>query len=156
MKIRSKHIPVTAKAFFVITCIILGFGSFATCDAQSVVGKWKGVSVKNYYSDAYAKQAGKSMDEKTAKEIGNSIVEYKTDHSFVITFSALNDPKVTTMNGVWSQEGDRLKLTMEPMYNPRKTTTTATISISGSTMLVTALIPPPSRIIKSISTCTKM
>ncbi len=156
MKIKSILTPFMFKAFLVITCITLGFGSFAKCDAQSIIGKWKGVSVKNYYSAAYAKEVGKPMDEKSAKELGNSAIEYKSDHTFLMTFSAINDPHVTTMYGSWSQTGDELKLTMEPKYNPQKMTTTATFSIIGNTMLMTAVIPPPSRIIKTISLSTRM
>jgi hypothetical protein len=156
MKIKSMLFPFIVKAFFVISCITLGFGSFARCDGQSIVGKWKGVSVKNYYSEAYAKQVGKSMEEKSAKEIGNSVIEYKSDHTFIITVGSINDPQATIINGAWSQTGDQLKLTIEPKYNPQKMTTTASFSISGNTMLTTAVIPQPSRIIKSISTGTRM
>jgi hypothetical protein len=39
-------------------CMFLGFSLLTTCGAQSIVGKWKGVSVKNYFSAEYAKQAG--------------------------------------------------------------------------------------------------
>ena len=156
MKIKSMISPFIVKAVFVISCLTLGFGSFARCDGQSIVGKWKGVSVKNYYSEAYAKQVGKSMEEKSAKEIGNSVIEYKSDHTFIITVGSINDPQATIINGAWSQTGDQLKLTIEPKYNPQKMTTTASFSISGNTMLTTAVIPQPSRIIKTISTGTRM
>jgi hypothetical protein len=73
-----------------------------------------------------------------------------------MTFSALNDPEVTTMKGTWSLAGDQLKTTLEPKYNPKKMTTTATISINGNTMVTTAVMPAPSRIIKTISTGTRM
>ena len=147
---------LTLKALIVITCFIVGFASFTKCDAQSIVGKWNGVSVKNYFSPEYAKVAGKSMEEKTVKETGNSAIEYKPDHTFIMTFSALNDPDVTTMKGTWSLTGDQLKLTLEPKYNPQKMTTTATVSITGNTMVTTAVMPAPSRISKTISTSTRM
>jgi hypothetical protein len=119
------------------------------------VGKWNGVSVKNYFSDEYAKKVGKPMEEKTVKEAGNSAIEYKSDHTFIMTFSALNDPEVTTMKGTWSLTGDQLKTTLEPKYNPQKMTTTATVSITGNTMVTTAVMPAPSRIIKTISVATR-
>jgi hypothetical protein len=90
------------------------------------------------------------------KEAGNSVIEYKPDHSFIMTFSAPNDPEVTTMKGTWSLTGDQLKTTLEPKYNPQKMTTTATVSINGNTMITTAVMPAPSRIIKTISTATRM
>ena len=146
----------TLKAFLVITCVTMGFSVFTKCDAQAIIGKWKGVSVKNYYSPEYAKQIGKSMEEKFVKDAGNSEVSYLADHSFILTFSAPNSTDVTTMKGTWSASGDQLKLTLEPQYNPQKITTTATFSINGNTMVTTAIISPPARIVKTISTGTRM
>ena len=156
MKIKSIFSAFSIKAFLLIICITTGFAAFTTCNAQSIVGKWNGVSVKNYFSAEYAKVVGKSMEEKTVKEAGNSAIEYKADHTFIMTFSAPNDPDITTMKGTWSLTGDQLKSTLEPKFNPRKMTTTATVSINGNTMITTAVMPPPARISKSISTSTKM
>ncbi|HEY4935282.1 MAG TPA: hypothetical protein VII44_01805, partial [Puia sp.] len=75
------------KTLLVSTCIIIGFTVFTKCDAQAFVGKWKGVSVKNYYSAEYTKQIGKSMEEKFAKDAGNSEINYIADHTFIMTFS---------------------------------------------------------------------
>ena len=156
MKIKSMLTAFALKVLLVIICITVGCAGFAKCDAQSIVGKWKGVSVKNYYSAEYAKEVGKPMIEKSAKETGNSTIEYKSDHTFIMTFSAINDPEVTTMKGTWNLTGDQLKLTLEPTYNPRKMTTTATVSINGNTIVTTAVMPAPSRISKTISTGTRM
>jgi hypothetical protein len=156
MKIKSICTAFSLKALFAIACITIGCAGFTKCNAQSIVGKWNGVSVKNYFSDDYAKVMGKPMEEKTVKEAGNSAVEYKSDHTFILTFSALNDPQVTTMKGTWNLTGDQLKSTLEPKYNPRKMTTTATVLINGNTMVTTAVMPPPTRIIKTISTSTRM
>jgi hypothetical protein len=139
-----------------LTCTIIGFSVLGKCDAQAIVGKWKGVSVKNYYSAEYAKQIGKSMEEKTSKDAGNSEVYYNSDHSFILSFSAPNSTELTVMKGTWSVTGDQLKLTLEPQFNPQKMTTTATFTISGNTMETTAIISPPSRIIKTVSTATRM
>jgi len=156
MKTKSMFKAFTSITLLVITCITVGFAGFTKCDAQSIVGKWNGISVKNYYSAEYAKQAGKAMEEKTAKETGNSTIEYKSDNTFIMTFSALNDTEVTTMKGTWSLTGDQLKITLEPKYNPQKITTTATISINGNIMVTTAVISPPCRICKTISIGTRM
>ena len=144
------------KSLVVTINIIVGFAGFTKCEAQSIVGKWNGVSVKNYFSVEYAKVAGKSMEEKSVKDAGNSAIEYKPDHTFIMTFSAPNDPEVTTMKGTWSLTGDQLKITLEPKYNPQKMTTTATVSINGNTMITTAVMPAPSRITKTISTSKRM
>ena len=144
------------KTLLVITCVIIGFSSSTKCDAQAIVGKWKGVSVKNYYSSEYTKKTGKSMEETFSKDAGNSEINYIADHTFIMTFSAPNSPDVTIMKGTWNIMGDQLKLTLEPQYNPKKITTTATFSINGNTMVTTAIISPPSRIIKTTSTATRL
>jgi len=156
MKTKSMFRVFSLKALPVLVCIIVGFAGSTKCDAQSIVGKWNGVSVKNYFSAEYAKVAGKSIEEKTMKEVGNSAIEYKPDQTFIMTFSAPNDPEVTTMKGTWSLTGDQLKITVEPRYNPQKKTTTATVSINGNTMITTVVMAAPSRIIKTISTSTRM
>jgi hypothetical protein len=156
MAMRSTFSTFVSRTLLAITMSMIGLAGFTTCAAQPILGKWKGVSAKIYYSADYAKQLGKSMEEKTPKETGNSTLEYKADHSFVMTFTPPGDTQTTTMNGTWKLSGDQLTFMVEPKFNPRKTITTATISIQGNTMLITALIPPPSRISKTISTCTRM
>src|SRR5689334_1062115 len=154
MKRVSTLTTFTLKTLFAI--VVVGFSSFTTCEAQSIVGKWKGVSVKNFYSAEYAKQAGKTMEEKFQKDAGSSDIEYKPDHTFVMNFSAVNSTEVTTMKGTWTLTGDQLKSTLEKQYNPLKTTTTATISVNGNTMVTTAVIRSSPRIVKTISTSTRM
>ena len=143
------------KSQIILAWVVFGFAAITNCNAQSLVGKWKGVSVKNYYSAAFAKQVGKPMEEKFSKDAGNSDIEYKSGHTFIMNFSALNSSEVTTMKGTWSLTGDQLKLTLEPKYNPQKMTTTATVSINGGSLVTTAEMAPPSRIIKTISTCSR-
>jgi len=156
MKINSVFPAFTLKVLLITTYITIGFTGFTKCNAQSIVGKWKGVSVKNFYSEQGAKLMGKSIEEKTSKEAGNSDIEYKSDHTFILNFTAPNSSDVTTMKGTWDLSGDQLKLIFEPQYNPKKKTTTATVLISGNTLVTTAVIPQPSRIIKTISISTKM
>jgi len=156
MKTKSMFRVFSLKTSLIIICAIIGFAGSTKCNAQSIVGKWNGVSVKNYFSTEYVKVAGKSMEEKTMKEVGNSAIEYKPDHTLILTFSAPNNPEVMTMKGTWSLTGDQLKTTLEPKYNPQKMTTTATVSINGNTMITTVVMPAPSRIIKTISTSTRM
>jgi len=144
------------QALLITIFCTIGFTGITSCAAQSIIGKWKGVSAMIYYSAEYAKESGKSTEERTAKETGNSTVDYKADHSFVMTFSPPTSKEITTMNGTWALNSDQLTMKLEPKFNPRQTSTTATIAIQGNTMLMTAVIPAPSRISKTISTCTRM
>jgi hypothetical protein len=84
----------TRIALLFTISIFVVFSLQATCDAQSIVGKWKGVSVKNYYSPEYAKQMGRTMDEKLAKDVGNSEIIYNADHSFIMNISSPNSADI--------------------------------------------------------------
>jgi hypothetical protein len=143
---------VNSKSCVVFIACVICFSGITICRAQSLIGKWKGVSVKNYFSAAYAKEIGRSMEEKTSKEVGNSEIDYIADHTFILTFSPPNSSDVTTMKGTWSATGDQLKITMEPQYNPRKTSVLGTFTVTGNTMVTTVVIAPPSRIVKTVST----
>jgi len=156
MENSSAVVAVARKYLLALGCFFLGFSGITKGEAQDIVGKWQGVSVKNYYSTEYAKEVGKSMEEKSAKEIGSSEIDYLADHSFVVIFSAPNSSEEIRMKGTWSSTGDQLKFTFEPQYNPKNKTTTATYSIKGNTMETTVIISPPSRIIKTISTATRL
>jgi Lipocalin-like domain len=157
MKTKSSFFAgYTLKLLAVAACFILGSSGFSKCEAQAIVGKWKGVSVKNYYSAEFAKQMGKSVDEKFAKDLGISSINYDANHTFVMTFSAPNSTDVITMKGEWSLSGDQLKSTLEPKYNPQKMTTATTIVFNGNTMVGTTIMPPPNRIVKSITILARM
>ena len=135
-------------AFFIM-------GSVAECDAQAIVGKWKGGPSKVFYSAEYAKETGKSMEEKSAKDLGNYETEFKADHTYITTVST-GGSEVTTMRGAWSLSGDQLNIIIEPKFNPRKTAMSSTVVINGNTMVTTAVFPPPARMVKTIATLTRM
>jgi Lipocalin-like domain len=143
------------RILFLLVCIF----SFTACipgNAHAIVGKWKGGSAKIYYSAEYAKEKGKAMEEMTAAQMGNYVYEFKSDNRFVETMTSASDPKLVTMNGTWNLTGDKVQITLEPKFNPQKTTTTSTVAISGNTMVNTSVMPPGSRIVKMISTSTRM
>ena len=48
MKIKSMFTAFTLKALLIFSCITVTFSSFTKCDAQSILGKWKVVSVKMF------------------------------------------------------------------------------------------------------------
>ena len=146
----------TRKTFAVLVCLTIGTTAFTTCDAQSIVGKWKGVSVSNYYSDDYARQMGKSMEEKLAKDAGYSEMDYHADHSFTMIFYISDSSEATIMKGTWAVNGDQLTLTLDPQFNPQKKSSVATFSIHDGTLVTTAVITAPARIVKTVSTATRL
>ena len=144
------------KPLLAVTWFVFGLSSLAKCDAQGIVGKWKGISVKNYYSAEYAKQIGRSEEEKFAKELGNSEIVYNADHTFVLTFSGPSNSEVTIMKGTWSSTGNELRSTLEPQYNPQKMTTSSIFSINGNIMVSTTIIQHSPRIVKTVTTAQKI
>jgi len=64
MKSKSSSIKAFIKALFIITCITVGFSGFTVCNAQSpLVGKWKEVSSKQFFTVESAKKMGKPFVE---------------------------------------------------------------------------------------------
>src|ERR1700676_4831515 len=109
------------KILVLTACIFAGSSFLTVCNAQPIIGKWKGGAAKIYYGAEYTKQTGKSMEEETAEQLGNYTIEFKSDHTFVETFTVPKESQLTTMNGIWSLKGDELQLTTEEKYNPQRT-----------------------------------
>jgi len=155
MKNKSLFTAFTSKALLIISFITIGFASFTKCNAQSIVGKWKAVSEKRFYTEQGAKMMGKPMEGESEKP-GYSSIEYKADHTFIQNFTGLNNSEVTAMKGTWILTGDQLKITLEPQYNPKKIASAYTISINGNTLITTVVTPASSLVIKMITTSTRM
>ena len=126
MKLKLNFTGFTLKVIFLITYATVGFAGTTLCTAQSIVGKWKGVSEKRFYTEKGAKMMGKQMEGESEKP-GYSSIEYKADHTFIQNFSGPNNSEVTAMMGTWSLTGDQLKITLEPKYNPKKIAAVYTI-----------------------------
>jgi hypothetical protein len=147
---------VIRKIFFIVVVTAVGLTTSLKSDAQSIVGKWKGVSVSNYFSEDYAKQMGKTMEEKLAKDGGNSEIDYHADHSFTMIYYTSNNSEATIMKGVWAVNGDQLTMTLNPEFNPKKTSTVSSFTIQGNTMVTTSVMASPAKIIKTVSTASRL
>lgn len=162
MKSKSMFTAFILKALLVITCTILGFAGVTKCDAQSIVGKWKGVSTKDYFDvESIKKSNGKEFMESSMEDgIMSLIVEYKPDGTYITTISMMN--KINKSGGRWTLTGDQLKTEVDPKYNPMKgqESNTLTVVINGNKMLATAVFvknnSPVKGIIKSETTFTRM
>lgn len=155
MKIQSVFAAFALKALLIISFITIGFASFTKGNAQSIVGKWRAVSEKRFYTEQGSKMMGKPMEGESEKP-GYSSIEYKGDHTFIQNFSGLNNSEVPAMKGTWSLAGDQLRITLEPQYNPKKIASACTISINGNTLITTVVTPASSLVIKVITTSTRM
>ena len=133
--------PVTfiSKALLIITCAAVGLFGFITCDAQSIVGKWKRTGTKIFVTDkATGKQtpaeAGmqQQYDQAIAARGYKEILEFKADNTYIITTSAAGNAK-PAHNGNYSLAGKDLDMKI-PLVNNQKTTITIQ-SINNNTMV---------------------
>ena len=151
MKRQSKFFTAfNLKTLFILICINVGFAGFSSCQAQAIVGKWRGVSAKYFCRTAAGAKMVKQDEESQSKEMGKHGYEFKSDHGVILMhFSSLNSTEVTTMeNCTWSLSGDQLTTILDahqsdPKYNPKKGDAPGivTIQISGNTLLMTMVMP---------------
>ena len=141
MKIKSIFTAFNLKALFIITCITIGFSSLSVCSAQSsVVGKWKEVSVKQFYSDEYAKKMGKTVLEGQVPANSTYQWEFKSDHTYVINGGRGKNDKTT---GEWSVSGNQLTMKGDAQVRKGQGSEIYTFLITGNTMTRTMIIQPP-------------
>jgi hypothetical protein len=143
MNIKSIFTPIYFKALVIIFSIAIGFSGLSECSAQSsVVGKWKEMSIKQFYSPEYAKQMGKSVVEGQAPNGSTYQWEFKADHTYVVEGGNGNG-KANTSTGEWSVSGDQL--TMKAAAQVRKGVggEIYTFTIIGNKMTRTKIMQPP-------------
>ena len=103
------HIPVVRKlfiGFFFFFSLISSKNSFA----QSIVGKWNQVTVKQYLTDEGAKKYGKPFVVTDMSTIGTVVYEFKSNHTYMIN-SGTEDAASRTFTGNWSMDGNILTMT---------------------------------------------
>ena len=139
---KSTQLYFTALIIFLCT---ISFASLTECQAQAIVGKWKGVSVKFIYI-AGAKHMNKEMEELQSKGVGNQHYEFQSDHRFILTSAALNSTETMVLKGTWRLSGDQLTTTLDahqpdPEYNPEKEDAyeNMIIQINGNTLIMTEM-----------------
>src|ERR1035437_6918704 len=74
-------IAFTLKAILILTFTIVGFSGFTKCGAESIVGKWKEVSGKDYCTAKGVKVTGKQFLPQ-APQMGGQVFEIRSDHTF--------------------------------------------------------------------------
>jgi Lipocalin-like domain len=140
MKIKSLFTAFIVKPLLVITCITLAFAGFTKCDAQSIVGKWKEISVKQFYTPEYAKKIGKTVIEGQAPANSTYQWEFKSDHTYIINGGPGKD---NTTTGEWSVSENQLTMKAAAQVRKGKGSEIYTFSITGNTMTRTMMIQPP-------------
>jgi hypothetical protein len=135
--------------FALLTAIILlVLMSINSCDAQSVVGKWKEISGKNYFNAKVAKEQGTTFIP-AAPQMGGQVLEIRADHSF--TSSELMNwiPSQMELKGTWTLSGDQLNTTLnasqpDPNTNPTKEAMINNYKLSwnGNNMILSLTLKP--------------
>lgn len=127
------HLPVLKKvlagAIFFTSLI-----SSKNSSAQSIVGRWYQVTVKQYFTDEGAKKFGKPFIETDMSSIGTVVSEFKSNHTYVTT-SGNKDGASRTYSGTWSMDGNVLTMTDQKATTAVKSTVTMT---SGVLVMETA------------------
>ena len=143
MKIRSSMlIGFAFKALLILACTTFGLISFIQCDAQTIAGKWKEISGKDFCTPKGVKATGKQFLPQ-APQMGGQVLEIKSDHTF--TSSELMNwvPSAVELTGTWTLSGDQLNTKLDlhqkdPKNNPAKeaVTTIYTMTMEGKNMIL--------------------
>jgi len=126
--------------FISICSLISSKNSFA----QSIVGKWNQVTVKQYLTDEGAKKYGKPFVTTDMSTIGTVVSEFKSDHTYVTT-SGNSEGGSRTYSGSWSLDGN--VLTMTDQKASASVQSTVTIK---SDVLVMETLHPDSKITRKV------
>jgi hypothetical protein len=133
----SKH-ENSALKILGIAIFIIGFTGTITCNAQSVVGKWKRTFTKIFVTDKttgkqvpVSDEMQKSFDEHA--NTYNETLEIKSDNTYISTVSAGSTSSPTIHNGVYSLSGKILDMNIPMVHNEK--TTISIQSLNEKTMV---------------------
>ena len=137
------YLPVF-KNFFIGFISISSLISSTNSFAQSIVGKWYQVTVKQYLTDEGAKKYGKPFIVTDMSTIGTVVSEFKSNHMYVTT-SGNKDGESRTYSGSWSMDGNVLTMTDQKATAAVQSTVTIT-----SGVLVMETLHPDSKITRKV------
>jgi hypothetical protein len=120
------HLPVFNK--LIICFIFIGSLTSSKLYAQSILGRWYQVTVKQYFTDEGAKKYGKPFIETDMSSIGTVVSEFKSDHTYV-TSSVNQDGASRTYSGSWTLDGNVLTMTAQKATATVKSSITITSGI---------------------------
>ncbi len=155
MKIKSMFTAFILKASLII-CITVAFSSFIVVNAQSsVVGKWKEVSTKQFFTPEGAKQTGKSVIEGRATSTDKMELEFKSDNTYTEIAGHI---KFHTVTGTWSVSGNQLTMVGTAEKKAGMEGRIYIFSITGNTMTRIMMVKPPynTMVYKQEDICTRM
>jgi hypothetical protein len=142
------------KTILILSGTILVFADYTNCDAQSIAGKWKEVSGKDYCTPQGVKATGKQFLLQ-APQMGGQVLEIRSDHTFTSSELMTWVPSDVKLTGTWALSGDQLNTKLDlrqpdPLNNPAKdaVTTIYTLTINGNNMVLSLSMQGRSPIIE--------
>jgi hypothetical protein len=138
-----QNLPVLRNLFIGIISVcssIFPNNSFA----QTIVGKWNQVTVKQYLSDEGAKKYGKPFIVTDMATIGTVVSEFKSNHTYVTT-SGNSEGESRTYSGSWSLDGNVLTMTDQKATAAVQSTITV-----KSDILIMETLHPESKITRKV------
>ena len=130
----------TFIGFVFISSLISSKNSFA----QSIVGKWTQVTVKQYLTDEGAKKYGKPFVVTDMSTIGTVVYEFRSNHTYMIN-SGSEDTGSRSFTGNWSMDGNILTMT-----DQKGTTAVQSTVTVKSDVLVMETVHPESKIDRKV------
>src|ERR1700759_1731342 len=104
-----QNLPVLRNLFIGIISVcssIFPNNSFA----QTIVGKWNQVTVKQFLTDEGAKKYGQPFIVTDMSTIGTVVSEFKSNHTYTTT-SGNSEGASRTYSGSWTLDGNVLTMT---------------------------------------------
>jgi hypothetical protein len=139
-----KSSRLTIFAFKTLFAVAIGFASFSTCGAQSIVGKWHRAGTSSFKIDkatgketpALTAEQQKQYDQATAANEYNELLEFKSNNTYVSNISA-KGRAATEHTGSYLLSGNNLNMNIPPVHNEK---TTITIKSLDATTMVWDLV----------------
>ena len=97
--------------FLLLVFLFNGLAGFNKSDAQSVVGKWKQVSVKGYCTPEAVQNSHGHLQAVMEMPKVDAIEEFNSDNSFVETITS--EGKKILHTGNWSLTGNTITITVK-------------------------------------------
>jgi hypothetical protein len=120
-----------------VTLFILCMSVLGNSNAQTVVGKWKEVSMKNYYTAQEAKESGEKFTEHPPYTEAQVLV-FKADHSFTTNQWMSWIPGTLQLSGTWSLTGNQLSTKLDTGQPDPRNDPTPEAALNIYTLSITA------------------
>lgn len=130
------------KLLFALSLCIICQSTSAICEAQNITGRWKEISMRNYYSPQEAKESGKKFTEHPPYTEAQVLV-IGADHSFTTNQYMSWIPGTLKLTGTWSLAGNQLTTKLDsrqpdPRNDPTQQTAMNiyTLTVSGDHLIL--------------------